>query len=294
MNFTKLQGAGNDFILVETNDVTQDWSQLAIVMCDRHFGVGADGLLLLLPSRVADFQMCVFNPDGSEAEACGNGLRCLAKYVVDTGLADSRVQEISVETMSGIRKVRLHKATGKLTKVQVGMGKPKFGAKDIPVMLEEGDRRLVDIKPMLGYTVTVDNKELLLSFVSMGNPHAIYFGQHPVSEFPLSQLGPVIEQHKLFPNRVNFEVARVMSRQQIEARVWERGVGETLACGSGACAVAVAARLLGYIDDKVTIKLPGGILDVEWDRGGEVLLSGPAEIVFTGKWPDESCLSRVD
>jgi len=283
MNFTKVQGAGNDFILVEASEVNPDWSQVAVAMCDRHFGVGADGLLVLLPSHLADFQMRIFNPDGSEAEACGNGLRCLAKYVIDMELANTGAQEILVKTVAGIRKVKIYRARGKLTKIQAGMGKPKLGAKDIPVVIEPG---LVDIKPVLSYSITIGGRELLLNFVSMGNPHAIYFRQHPVSGFPLSQLGPEIEQHKIFPNRVNFEVANVISRRQIEVRVWERGVGETLACGSGACAVAVAAQLLGYIDNKVEIKLPGGILDVEWDRVGEVLLGGPTEIVFTGEWSE--------
>jgi len=285
MNFTKVQGAGNDFILVEASEVNLDWSQTAMAMCDRHFGIGADGLLVLLPSHLADFQMHIFNPDGSEAEACGNGLRCLAKYVIDMGLANTGAQEILVETVAGIRKVKIYRAMGKPTKIQVGMGEPKFGAEDIPVVIEPKEGNLVDIKSMLSYSITIENTELLLNFVSMGNPHAIYFGQYPVSDFPLSQLGPEVEQHKMFPNRVNFEVANVISRRQIEARVWERGVGETLACGSGACAVAVAAQLLGYTDDKVDIKLPGGTLEVGWSKAGEVLLGGPAEIVFTGEWP---------
>lgn len=308
MNFTKMQGAGNDFILVETKDLNQDWSQMAIVMCDRHFGIGADGLLVLLPSHLADFQMHIFNPDGSEAEACGNGLRCLAKYVIDMGLANTGAQEILVETVAGIRRARLHyegkfegakplrnlhiplsfegdrDKGGEVVRIQVSMGEPKFKAEDIPVVREPKKGDLVDIKSMLGYHVSIGSRELLLNFVSMGNPHAVYFWQYPVSDFPLSQLGPEVEQHKMFPNRVNFEVANVINRRQIEVRVWERGVGETLACGSGACAVAVAAQLLGYIDNKVEIKLPGGILDVEWDRVGEVLLGGPAEIVFTGEW----------
>ncbi|MFC1983950.1 diaminopimelate epimerase [Chloroflexota bacterium] len=281
MNFTKVQGAGNDFILVEASEVNLDWPQIATAMCDRHFGIGADGLLVLSPSHLADFKMRIFNPDGSEAEACGNGLRCLAKYIVDRELVDAESQEISIETVDGIRKAKIYRAMGKLTNIQVGMGEPKFGAKDIPVVIESG---LVDIKPMLSYSITVEGKELLLYFVSMGNPHTVYLEQNPVSDFPLSQLGPKIEQHKMFPNRVNFEVANVISRRQIEARVWERGVGETLACGTGACAVAVAAQMLGYIDNEVEIKLPGGILDVEWDRVGEVLLGGPTEIVFTGEW----------
>ena len=286
MKFTKMQGAGNDFILVKTSDMQRDWSPVARAICDRHFGVGGDGLLLVLPSVVADFQMRIFNPDGSEAEACGNGLRCLAKYVVDKGLTSTRVQEISVETRSGIRRITLHYGEDKLTKIQVGMGEPRFGAKDIPVVIEPGRGNLLDIKPILDYHIIVDGEELFLSFVSMGNPHAVYFWQYPVSNFPLSQLGPKIEQHKLFPQRVNFEVARIISRQSIEARVWERGVGETLACGSGACAVAVTAQLHGYIDNKVAVKLPGGILEVEWSRGGEVFLSGPVELVFTGDWAE--------
>jgi len=286
MNFTKLQGTGNDFILVETSDMQRDWSQLAVAMCDRHLGVGADGLLVLLPSDVADFQMRIFDADGSEAEACGNGLRCLARYVLEKGLISAGTHQMLVETISGMRKVELHKIGSKVVNIQVGMGAPKFEAKDIPVAIEQGEEDIVDIKSMPSYPITVEDRELLLNLVSVGNPHAIYFWHHPVSDFPLSQLGPKVEQLAIFPNRVNFEVARVISRQQIEARVWERGVGETLACGSGACAIAVAAQLYGYIDNKVNIKLPGGVLSVDWDRVGEVLLSGPAEIVFTGEWSD--------
>ncbi|UCC91110.1 MAG: diaminopimelate epimerase [Dehalococcoidia bacterium] len=285
MKFTKLQAAGNDFILVETSDIQRNWSPVAMAVCDRHSGVGADGLLLLLPSDRADFGMRMFNPDGSEAEACGNGLMCLVKYVASRGLlADTGAEQISVETMAGVRKARIYRAKGKLAKIQVSMGTPKLGAKDIPVVIEEGDRGLVDIKSMLSYSITIDDRELLLNFVSIGNPHAVYFCQHPVSDFPLSQIGPKVERLSMFPNRINFEVANIVNRRRIEARVWERGVGETLACGSGACAVAVAAQLRGYIDNKVDVKLPGGILEVEWDRAGEIFLSAPAEIVFTGEW----------
>lgn len=286
MNFTKMQGAGNDFVLLETNDTPHDWSQVAIAICDRHFGVGADGLLLLLPSDVADLRMRIFNPDGSEAEACGNGLRCMAKYALHRGLVNNSEQEISVETIAGIRKAVLQKARGKLATIKVSMGKPRFGARDIPVVIESG-KNLVDIKPIIDYPITVDSKKLLLSLVSMGNPHAVYFAPQPVSDFPLSRLGPKVEHLAIFPNHVNFEVANVISRQQIEARVWEKGVGETLACGSGACAIAVAAQLHGYIGKKVDVKLPGGILQVEWDGTREVSLSGPAEIVFAGEWPNE-------
>ncbi len=286
MNFTKMQSVGNDFILVEASGQQRNWPQMAKAICHRHLGVGGDGLLLLLPSSVADFGMRVLNSDGSEAEACGNGLRCLAKYVIDKGLAGAGAKEITVETIAGIRKARLIKEAGKVTKTQVGMGKPEFDAQSIPVAIEAGKGDLVDITLIANYPVTVEGEELPMSFVSMGNPHAIYFWERPLSDFSLSRLGPAVEQHKLFPNRVNFEVARVISRKQIEVRVWERGVGETLGCGSGACAVAVCAQLLGYTGSKVDIKLPGGILEVEWDRVGEVLLSGPAETVFSGEWPD--------
>lgn len=282
MNFTKMQGAGNDFILVEAGDEQQDWSQTAIAMCDRRFGIGADGLVLLLPSGRADFKMRMFNPDGSEAEACGNGLRCLAKYILNRGLVNAEAQEITIDTAAGIRKVKFHKVVG----TQVSMGEPKFVTEDIPVCIEKNDGRILDIKQPISYSINIDSWQLVLDFVSMGNPHAVYFCQQPVSEFPLALLGPKVEHHKIFPNRVNFEVARVISRQQIEVRVWERGAGETLACGSGACAVAVASRLHGYIDANVDIKLPGGILHVYWNGAEEVFLSGPSEVVFTGEWPE--------
>jgi len=286
MKFTKMQGAGNDFILVETNNIQHNWSPLATAMCDRHYGVGADGLLLLLPSDIAEFQMRMFNPDGSESNACGNGLRCMVKYFVDRGLFNSKTKEISAETVAGIRKAEIFKVDGKVTKIKTSMGKPNLGEEDIPVTMEGSEGNVVDIKSMISYSLTLDDQELCLNLVSMGNPHAVYFYQHPVSDFPLSQLGPKVELHKVFPEGVNFEVARVLNRQQIDARVWERGADETLACGSGACAITVAARLLGYIDNKVDIKLHGGILKVEWDGIGEVFLSGPAETVFSGEWAE--------
>jgi len=282
MKFTKLQGSGNDFVLVEVDEAQRNWSQLAVAICDRHFGIGADGLLLVSPSKVADFKMRVFDPDGSEARACGNGLMCLAEYALKKGLVKD-TQQIAAETISGVRKVEIQGGGN----IKVGMGEPKFKASDIPVAIEPG-RELVDIKSMLSYPVTVEDLELHLNLVSMGNPHAVYFWQRPVSDFPLSQLGPKVEHLPIFPDRVNFEVARVVNQQQIEARVWERGVGETLACGSGACAITVAAQLYGYTGNKVDIKLPGGVLQVTWDGVGEVFLSGPAEIIFYGEWPDET------
>ena len=282
-----MQGAGNDFVLIETGETSRDWSVVSVAMCDRHYGVGSDGLLLLMPSDVADFRMRIFNVDGTEAEACGNGLRCLVKYFVDNGSTGSGADEVSVETVAGIRKATVYKEGGRITGVQTEMGKPVFKAEDIPVTIESGKDNIVDIKSMISYSVYISGWELPLNLVSLGNPHAVYFYEHHVSNFPLSQLGSLVERHRIFPSGMNFEVARIASRGEIEARVWEKGVGETLACGSGACAITVAARLHGLVDSKVEVRLPGGILGVEWDGTGEVFLSGPAEIVFTGEWPDD-------
>ncbi|MFC1929547.1 diaminopimelate epimerase [Chloroflexota bacterium] len=286
MRFTKMQGAGNDYVLVETGDTHRDWSKMVITMCDRHYGIGADSLLLLMPSNKAHFRMRVFDPDGSEAEACGNGIRCLARYAFEKGLVGKDTDRIQVETIAGVRTLKLSREEGKPGTIQANMGEPLFRPEEIPVVIKDREKGIVGIKSMINYTLTVDGRELTLNLISMGNPHAVYFWQHPVDDFPLSELGPKVENHGIFPNRVNFEVARVLNRQQIEARVWERGVGETLACGSGACAIIVAAQKLGYADNRVDVKLPGGILGVEWNGTCEVLLSGPAEIVFTGEWPD--------
>lgn len=286
MKFTKMQGAGNDFVVIETSNGRRVWSKTAVAMCDRHYGIGADGLLLLTPSKVADFRMRIFNADGSEANACGNGIRCLVKYFVDNGLAKPRARKVSVETLAGVREAEFYKANDRVAKVKIGMGQPRFSKKNIPVIIRAGEGKLVDIKSMVQYTITVAGRQLPLNLVSMGNAHAVYFSQQPVAEFPLSRIGPKIEQNKIFPRGVNFEVAQVVDRKQIEARVWEHGVGETLACGSGACAITVAAQLHGHIGNKGEIKLPGGMLEVEWDGRGEVFLIGPAEAVFIGEWLD--------
>ncbi|MFQ5988208.1 MAG: diaminopimelate epimerase [Dehalococcoidia bacterium] len=272
MKFAKMQATGNDFVLIEAGDAERDWPQLARAMCERHFGVGADGLILLVPSKLADLGMRMFNPDGSEAEACGNGLRCLARYAIDRGLADAS-RELSVETLGGTRKAR---ARGEI--IQVNMGVPELKAEQIPMVIEE------ELDIILDLPVVVHGEKLLLTCLSMGNPHAVFFTEEAVAKFPLFELGPSVENHPLFPNRVNFEVANVLARKKVRARVWERGLGETLSCGTGACAVAVAARLHDYVDSHVDIILPGGTLAVDWDGVGEVMLSGPAELVFWGEW----------
>ncbi len=286
MNFTKLQSAGNDFVLVEAGSGQWDWPGTATAVCQRNYGIGADGLLLLGKSSAADLSMRIFNADGSEAEACGNGIRCLLRYAVDKGLIDKDKGEVTVETAAGLRTARLCWEKGWIAQIQVAMGKPGFAAEEIPLTVKP-NREEVDIKLIADYPLTVDGNDLKLAFVSMGNPHAVYFWNYPVEDFPMERLSPDIERHQLFPNKVNFEVAHVISRKEIEVRVWERGVGETLACGTGACAVAVTAQLLGHVDKQVDIKLPGGTLEVEWDGEGEVYLSGPAEIVFSGVWPEK-------
>lgn len=286
MNFVKLQATGNDFVLIDvrepqSNDargLERDWSAVARDMCHRHFGVGADGLLLVLPSETANVRLRMFNPDGSEAEACGNGLRCFAKYAVESGLVGSA--EFMVETLAGTRAVRTQAEKG----VQVAMGIPTFDPAAIPVVVERRDKQ--DLTPVVDYPITVGDSELRISCVSMGNPHAVCFLSEPITDFPLAEVGPRLEHHHMFPNRVNFEVANVISQNEIRARVWERGAGETLSCGSGACAIAVVSRLKELSNNPVEITLPGGTLTVDWNGVGEVLLSGPAEVVFYGVWKD--------
>jgi len=281
MNFTKLHSAGNDFVLVQGQIGDCDWGKLAQAICRWHFGVGADGLLLLMQSEKADIGMHIYNADGSEAEACGNGLRCLVGYAADNGMVNDEC--IKVETIVGIRQARLIRAENEC-KVQVGMGQPEFEAAKIPVLVEPGCGRTAG-RMTTDYPLDIEGIKLSLSFVAMGNPHTIYFQSQPVADFPLSLIGPLVEKNAIFPNRVNFEVAQVLDSRHIDARVWERGVGETLACGSGACAVAVAARLLGYTGDTVEVEMPGGKLEVTWDGRGEVMLGGPVVTVFRGEWP---------
>jgi diaminopimelate epimerase len=285
MKFSKLQATGNDFILVDTLTQTLslegrglgegDWAELAQAMCQHHFGIGADGLILVQDSTIADLKMRIFNSDGSEAEVCGNGLRCFAKYVIEKGVSG---HQLSVETLSGIRKVKAFMSGNKVNRVEVNMGMPQFQPEQIPFKAE------VDIIPILDYPLVIDGKELTLSLLSMGNPHAVSFSSQSLTDFPLAEIGPKVERHHMFPQRTNFGVARVLSREEIEARVWERGVGETLACGSSACAIAVAAQLLNYVGEQVDIILKGGILTASWDRVGEVLLAGPVKEVFRGEW----------
>jgi diaminopimelate epimerase len=279
MNFAKMQGTGNDFLLVETSDEGRDWGALAQVMCERHYGVGADGLMLVLASRAADVRMRLFNADGSEAEVSGNGVRCLVKYVVERGLARPRDGRLRVEAASGLLAAEVFGEGGRVERVRLSMGAPRFAPSEVPVLTEAEP-------PLIDMPLAVDGQALSVTCLSMGNPHAVLFVDSPVAEYPLERLGPKVERHPAFPARVNFGVARMVGRDRMELRVWERGVGETLACGSGSCAAMVAARLKGLAGDKVDITQPGGALTVEWDGRGEVFLTGGAEFVFEGDWPE--------
>jgi diaminopimelate epimerase len=283
MRFVKMHGTGNDFVLVEAKGDERDWPRLAMAVCDRHFGVGADGLLLVLPSDKAAVRMRVINPDGSEPEMCGNGIRCLAKYAVERGLVQPHDRRFDVETGAGVLTLQVDGKDDVVESVRVGMGVPRLKPEEIPVLVNAG-------APLINMPLELESgnqrQVLPVTSVSMGNPHAVLFVHQPVADFPLADAGPKVTTHPLFPRGVNFEVARVLGRRSIEARVWERGAGPTLACGTGASAIMVAARLQGLVDDVVDITLPGGTLTLEWDGAGEVYMTGPAETVFSGEWPE--------
>ncbi len=279
MKFTKLHGAGNDFIVVDARDQSRDWSKLAIAICDRHTGVGADGLLTVNTSDIAALRMGLYNSDGSEAELSGNGMRCFVKYAVDRSLVGVDGGVVTVETLAGVIPTEVHLEDGKVTSARVNMGRPRFAPQEIPVALEAEP-------PLTNVTLDVEGTSLSVTCLSMGNPHAVHLSDEPIAAFPLDVIGPQVEHHALFPQRTNFSVAHVRSRTQIEARTWERGVGPTLACGSGSSAVIVAAHLAGLVDDEVAIHVPGGVLELTWDGQGEVSLSGPVVEVFEGEWPE--------
>lgn len=283
MKFVKMQGAGNDFVVIKPAKKDMNWPKLAVVMCDRRLGVGADGVLLVLPSKTAEFRMRMFNPDGSEAEACGNGLRCVVKYVADRR-ANLAGREIAVETLAGPRKAWITAQAGIVRSVEVTMGAPRFTPNEIPVKLP--GRGGLDITQVVDYPLQVSGQKLQITCVSMGNPHAVCFLDMPIEDFPLSEIGPQVENHAIFPKRTNFEIVNVLSRSRVKVRVWERGAGETLACGTGACAAAVAGQLKKLAGRKVELALPGGKLGVSWDGVGEVRLAGPAVEVFSGDWPE--------
>lgn len=276
MKFTKMQGIGNDYVYVNClQETIENPSELAKKISDRHYGVGSDGLIMINPSDKADFEMEMYNADGSRGEMCGNGIRCVAKYVYDYGLTDKT--SISVETLAGIKYLDLTVEDGKVVLVKVDMGKPMLRPEEVPVVSEKEE--------VIDEPITVDGQEYRMTCVSMGNPHAVVFIDQDVKELPLETVGVKFENHERFPKRVNTEFVNVLDRHTAQMRVWERGSGETLACGTGACAVAVACALNGLTEDEVTVKLLGGDLQIKWDREkNTVYMTGPAEVVFDGEW----------
>ena len=274
--FTKMHGAGNDFVVLDgVRHELPALEPLAARLCDRHFGIGADQLLVVRPSSAADFRMEIWNADGSQVEMCANGIRCFYKYLRDRGLTSG--DEIGVETLSGVVRPRWAGAG----RVVVDMGRPVLEPAKIPTTLGSGEG------PVLDAPLEVDGASLLVSSVSMGNPHAVLFVDDPDTA-PVERLGPEIEHHPAFPNRVNVEFVAPVGRQRIRQRTWERGSGETLACGSGACAVAVVAMLKGEAESRVTIELRGGELEIDWPGGdAHVRMTGPAAEVYTGTIPLE-------
>ncbi len=278
MKFTKMQGLGNDYVYVNGfKEEIDNPSELAVKVSDRHFGIGSDGLILINPSEVADFEMEMYNADGSRGEMCGNGIRCVAKYVYDYCLTDKK--QISVETLGGIKYLDLYTEDEKVTRVKVNMGKPELRAKQIPIISDE--------EQIINFPVNVAGEEYKITGVSMGNPHAVVY-MDDLEHLDIEKIGPEFENHGFFPKRINTEFVKVLDQNTIQMRVWERGSGETLACGTGACAAAVSSILNGFTKDEVTVKLLGGDLLVKWDRVQDtVFMTGPAESVFDGEWNNQ-------
>ena len=273
MKFTKMQGLGNDYVYVNCfEEKIENPPAVARYVSDRHFGIGSDGLIMINPSEVADFEMEMYNADGSRGEMCGNGIRCVAKYVYDYGLTDKT--QISVETLGGIKYPDLTVEDGKVVLVKVDMGKPELKSDLIPIISE--NEKVID-EP-----IEVDGKVYHMTGVSMGNPHTVIYVDD-VKSLDLEKIGPKFENHERFPKRINTEFVRCIDRNTVEMRVWELGSGVTLACGTGACAVAVASILNNLTDTRVTVKLLGGDLQIEWDREkNHVFMTGPAKVVFDG------------
>jgi diaminopimelate epimerase len=274
MKFTKMHGIGNDYVYVNCfQETVENPSELAVKLSDRHFGIGSDGLILIKPSTVADFQMEMFNSDGSQSPMCGNGIRCVAKYVYDYGLTDK--EQISIETLAGIKYLDLTIENGKVGLIKVDMGMPVLIPNEIPVVAEG--------ETVVNQPIEVDGEVYYMTCVSMGNPHAVIY-MEDVKGLKIEGIGPKFENHTRFPKRTNTEFVRIIDRQNIEMRVWERGAGETLACGTGACATAVASILNGFTEEEVIVHLLGGDLKIQWDKEtNHVFMTGKATVVFDGE-----------
>ncbi len=274
MKFTKMHGCGNDYVYVNCfEENVADPEETARVVSDRHFGIGSDGLILICPSEAADFRMKMYNADGSEGNMCGNGIRCVAKYVYDHGMTDRTM--IDVETKSGIKHLKLNVEDGKVVSVKVDMGAPILDPRLIPVVS--------DLDRVIDEPITAGSSEYRVTCVSMGNPHAVVFVDN-TADLPIEVIGPLFENHELFPDRINTEFVQLISPEEINMRVWERGSGETLACGTGTCASVVACVLNGMTNDHVLVHLLGGDLDIFYDRDNDtVWMTGPASTVFEGE-----------
>ncbi len=279
IKFTKMHGLGNDYVYIDAiNQKIENESSLAKFVSNRHFGIGSDGLILICKSEVADFKMRMFNSDGSEAEMCGNGIRCVGKFVYDKGLTNKTT--VKIETLAGIKTLILNTKDGKVETARVDMGEPILEAEKIPVISTE--------EPVKNLELEAENKKFKFTCVSMGNPHAITIVEN-TKEFDVEKYGKVLEVDKAFPKKANIEFAQIVDRQNINMRVWERGAGETLACGTGACATAVACNLNGLTDRKVNIELLGGTLNIEWNEtDNHVYMTGPAVTVFDGELYEEA------
>ena len=275
MKFTKMEGCGNDYVYVNGfEEKIDNPNEVAIAVSDRHFGIGSDGLIIINPSEVADFKMCMYNADGSEGKMCGNGIRCVAKYVYDFKLTDKDV--ITVETLSGIKTLKLNVENGKVKTVRVNMGAPILECDKVPVKYDD--------EKMINKPVKVDGKTFNITCVSMGNPHAVTF-MNDTDNLEIEKIGPKFENNEIFPDKVNTEFIQIIDKKTVKMRVWERGSGETFACGTGACASVVASVLNRLTENKVTVKLLGGELEIEYNQDeNTVYMTGPARVVFTGEY----------
>ena len=277
IDFTKMTGIGNDYIYIDCTDGTKikDVPEMTKKLSDRHFGIGADGVILIdkPDDEKADFKMKIYNSDGSEAEMCGNGIRCVAKFIHDKNLSDK--DKLSIQTLSGIKKVKiLEDNKGECNGAIVDMGEPLFQDNNIPYHVYEPFNKDLDID--------VDGEKMRFTVVSMGNPHAVTFVEN-LDNLQIEKCGPIVENNPIFPNRTNVEFVQIIDKNNIKVRVWERGVGETYACGTGACAAMVASGINGYTDENVNVELPGGKLEIEWGKDNHIYMQGPAETVFEGK-----------
>ncbi len=282
IKFSKLNGQGNDFIIINAIVDRIKFSRGQIAkMCNRNFGIGADGLIVIRPSEVSDLKMEYYNRDGSIAEMCGNGIRCMARFAYENNLIDKGNKNVDIETLAGIKKIFLNVENNKVGNIKVGMGSPEFKPGNIPVNIDNCDE-------VFDYKIKIDSKDFLINCVSMGNPHCVIFlgDNENLDTFPVDKWGPGLENHNIFPNKINVEFVQIKSSRELNMRVWERGVGETLACGTGACAARVCAMKLKKVrENKVTVNMPGGKLDIIWDSSDStVYLEGKVEYSFDGQY----------